>query len=133
MEQKISKDKANFIKEYIKKIENCFSNYEENINFNNYESDIFDLLSETINVFKNELPDLENSVWFRSGTAERDANIVIASLKKYLIDNGYKDKDAPKTQLDKFWTSYKTYFENELPYKDYLKGEYVHMIIGMVE
>ena len=125
MEQKISKDKANFIKDYIKKIENCFSNYEENININNYENDIFDILTETINVFKNELPDLENSVWFRSGTAERDANIVIASLKKYLIDNGYKDKDIPKTQLDKFWTSYKAYFENELPYKDYLKNEYV--------
>ena len=82
MEQKISKDKANFIKDYIKKIENCFSNCEDNTNFNNYENDILDILTETINVFKNELPDLENSVWFRSGTAERDANIIIASLKK---------------------------------------------------
>lgn len=123
MEQTISKEKIEFIKQYIDKLESQFAIYDENLEMCYNESYTFDTISEIINVFKSELPELENSVLFRSGTADWDAKTIIGILKKYLIDNGYKEKSEKKNTIDKFWTSFKTYFENELPYQDILKDE----------
>lgn len=125
MAQTISKEKIEFIKGYINKLENQLSICDSDLQFNNYEDSVFDTLSEIINVFKTELPELQDSVVFRNGTADRDANIVIGILKKYLIDNGYKEENKTKTAIEKFWTSFKTYFEKELPYKDFLKDEFI--------
>lgn len=134
MNNKLSKDKIKFILDYISKLESQFAIYEDNLEFCNNESYTFDIISEIINVFKSEIPELEDSVLFRNGTSERDASTVIGILKKYLIDNGYKFNDSKTTIIDRFWISFMSYFENELPYKDYLKDIYIlDMITGMAE
>lgn len=125
MEQKISVEKINFVKEYINRLENEFAIYEDNLEFANNEDNVFDIISEIINVFKKELPELKDSVLFRSGSSTRDAKTVIGILKKYLIDNGYIFKREQNNQIDKFWASFRIYFENELPYTDLLKDEYI--------
>lgn len=125
MSQKITNDKVEFIKDYINRIKNEFSIYEDNLEFCNNENTLFDLLFETIKVFKEEIPEMEDAVLFRNGTSVRDANTVIALLKKYLIDNGYKEIKEKNSQIEKFWLSFKTYFENELPYEDLLKDDYI--------
>lgn len=125
MNNKLSKDKIKFILDYISKLESQFAIYEDNLEFCNNESYTFDIISEIINVFKSEIPELEDSVLFRNGTSERDASTVIGILKKYLIDNGYKFNDSKTTIIDRFWISFMSYFENELPYKDYLKDIYI--------
>lgn len=125
MNQKITNDKGAFIEEYIVKIENTMATIDSDFEYNNYEDSVFDVLSEVINIFKNDIPNLEDSAVFKNGSADRDANTIIGILKKYLIDNGYKTKDKKITIIDKFWTSFKTYFENELPYQDLLKDEYI--------
>lgn len=125
MNQKIANDKGVFIEEYIVKIENTMTTIDNDFDYDNYENCIFVVLSEVIRIFKNDIPELEDSAIFRSGSAERDANTIIGILKKHLIDNGYKTKNKKITIIDKFWTSFKTYFENELPYQELLKDEYV--------
>lgn len=126
MENQISKEKINFIQNYISKLESQFKIYEDNLETCDNERHTFDTIREIINVFKSDIPELENSVFFRTGTATTDASTVIGLLKKYLIDNGYSIKDTKTTIIDRFWVSFKSYFENELPYKGYLKDAYVY-------
>lgn len=125
MTKEITKEKAQFIKEYIDKIKNEVSMYEDNLEFGGNEDQLFDLLFETIKVFKDELPTLEDAAMFHSGTSTRDANTIIAIMTKYLIDNGYNENKKNISVIEKFWKSFNTYFENELPYTDYLKDEYL--------
>ncbi len=73
MSQKITNDKVEFIKDYINRIKNEFSIYEDNLEFCNNENTLFDLLFETIKVFKEEIPEMEDAVLFRNGTSVRDA------------------------------------------------------------
>lgn len=125
MSNNLTNEKVLFIKDYINKIKNEFAIYEDNLEICNNENYLFDLLFETIKVFKNEIPELEDAVLFKNGTSTRDASTVIALLQKYLIDNGYKEEKEVNSQIEKFWTSFKTFFENELPNQDLLKEEYI--------
>ena len=125
MNNNLTDEKVLFVKDYINKIRNEFALYEDNLEFCNNEKNLFDILYETIKVFKNEIPELEDAVLFRNGTSTRDASTIISLLKKYLIDNGYKELKQTDTQIEKFWISFKTYFENKLPYEDLLKEEYI--------
>lgn len=125
MKEMISKEKIKFVLDYISKLESQFEIYEDNLEICNNENYTFDTISEIINVFKSDIPELESSVIFRNGSASRDASTVIGLLKKYLIDNGYSFKDTKMTVIDKFWTSFMTYFNSELPDKDYLKDIYL--------
>lgn len=125
MQPKITKEQAEFVKSYIEKLEDQFAIYENNLEYSLNESYTFDLISEIINVFKKDIPELENAVLFHNNSADRDANVVNSLLKKYLIDNGYKNSKETYTPLDKFWKSFITYFENELPCTDYFKEEYI--------
>ena len=125
MDLKIPKEKIKFILDYIGKLESQFDIYEDNLEICDNESYTFDILSEIINVFKSDIPELEDSVLFRTGTSSRDASTVIGLLKKYLIENGYKFEQTKTNIIDRFWISFMSYFEHELPYKDYLKYKYI--------
>lgn len=125
MELKIPKEKIKFILDYIGKLESQFDIYEENLEYCENENYTFDIISEIINVFKSDIPELEGSVLFRTGTSSRDASTVIGLLKKYLIENGYKFEQTKINIIDRFWISFMSYFEYELPYKDYLKDKYI--------
>lgn len=122
----MSKEQFEFINEYIKKLENAINEYNQSISLNSNDEDmLFDIIIEICGIFKNELPNIEESLWLRTDTSIRDANLLLGSLRKYLIDNGYKPTIKVNDQLSKFWISFKTYFENELPYKDILKSHYI--------
>ena len=125
MKTTISKEQAIFIKEYIEKLENQFAIYEDKLEYILNETSTFDLIYEIINIFKVEMPELEDSLILNNDSLYRDANVVLGFLKKYLVDNGYKNDKEKNTPLSKFWKSFITYFENELPNTDYLKNEYL--------
>lgn len=125
MDLKIPKEKIKFILDYIGKLESQFDIYEESLEICDNESYTFDIISEIINIFKSDIPELENSVLFRTGTSSRDASTIIGLLKKYLIENGYKFEQTKFNIIERFWISYMSYFEHELPYKDYLKDRYI--------
>lgn len=125
MAMQISKEKKDFILDYINKLESQFDIYEDSLEICNSESYTFDIISEIINVFKSDIPELESSVHFMNGSASRDASTVIGLLKKFLIENGYTFNDTKSTVLDRFWISFSSYFEHELPEKHYLKEDYI--------
>lgn len=125
MQEKISKEKIKFVLDYIDKLESQFEIFQDNLEICNNENYTFDIIREIINIFKSDIPELESSVIFRNGTASSDASTVIGLLKKYLIDNGYSFKENKMTVIDKFWTNFMTYFNSELPDKDYLKDIYL--------
>ena len=125
MAEKISEDKKDFITGYMDKLQQQLDEYERGLDLGGDENAILGTVREVINVLGSEIPELESSVLFRNGTTVQDARVTIGLLKKYLIDNGFSVKTENKTNIDKFWTSFVTYFEHELPYKDYLKDMYV--------
>ena len=125
MNTKLSKDQINFILDYINKLESQFEIYEDSLEICNNEEYTFDVIIEIINVFKADIPELEDAVLLKTGSATRDANTIIGLLKKHLIDSGYKLKETKITIIERFWTSFMSYFKYELPYKDYLKDMYV--------
>ena len=125
MDLKISKEKVKFILDYIGKLESQFDICEDSLEYCDDESFTFDIISEIINVFKSDIPELESSILFRTGTSSRDTSTVIGLLKKYLIENGYKFEQTKSNIIDRFWISFMSYFECELPYKSYLKDKYI--------
>lgn len=126
MQTKISKEKVNFIKKYIDELESQFAIYEGNIEYAFNENLAFDKICEIIKIFKDEIPELDGSVLLMRDSSERDAKVVIGILKKYLIDNGYIEKTKTASSLERFWLSFKTYFDNELPSTGILKDEFIN-------
>ncbi|MEG1567084.1 MAG: nucleotide-binding protein [Anaerovoracaceae bacterium] len=80
--------KREFIEDYIDSLEAQILSY-KSISLDqrkSAESDLFDLILEIRNVFAKELPDIENAILIREGTAIRDANSVVGILKLHLIN-----------------------------------------------
>lgn len=75
-------EKRKFILSYIAQLEEAIK---EACYIKHGDSDLFDVIFEIKSVFKKELPEIEDAVFFNNG--QRDANVVIAILKKYLLDN----------------------------------------------
>ena len=97
---------------YIEKINSEFEYYNNTGDDNN----ICDLLSEIISVFAKDIPQIEESVLFRSTTVYRDLSTVKGLLVKYLADAGieYVEKETDENRaLKRFWLSFITWFETE--------------------
>jgi hypothetical protein len=79
--------KKAFIQEYIKKldVELYELNNPELECIQQTENDLFDLIIEIRNVFKKDLPEIEDAILLRNGTGQRDANSAIGILKLYLL------------------------------------------------
>ena len=95
------------------------------IGYDRYAENLFDIIIEISNVFEKELPEIKTSVLLRNDSLNRDIDITTGIIRKFLIKNGYKKTRNLDSQINKFWTSFKVYFEEELPYKGYLKSEFV--------
>ena len=106
-------EKNEFILEYIKKLEDDINRFYD---FNISENQIFDDIRETFIVFSKELPEIEQSVLFRSGSSINDTNITINLLKKYLIDNGYCEEklDNNYEALNKMWVFFEAYIKDKI-------------------
>ena len=84
MSNKINSVKEKMINDYIKKIDMAIDNYNSAIE---PDEEIVNLLIEIVNVFENDIPNLQGSLLIRTGTEIRDANTTRAMLIKYLADS----------------------------------------------
>lgn len=114
-----------FMANYLNKIDEAKNVDIEKIGYDKYADNIFDIIIEISNVFEKEIPEIKESVFLRHDSLNRDIDITTGIIKKFLIKNGYKKADNLDSPINKFWTSFKAYFENELPYKGYFKTEFV--------
>ena len=108
---KLKSEEIKFILSYIDKLTNDIKYH---LDFEIHENVIFDDVRETIFLFKKEIPEMEEGVLFKSGSAVNDANLCISLLKKHLITNGYEEEklDTNYNNLNKMWTFFKTYIED---------------------
>lgn len=114
-----------FMASYLDKIEDAQNFDPEEMDYDRYADNIFDIIIEIGNVFENELPEIKTSVFLHNDSLGLDIDTTVGIIKKFLIKNGYKKENKLDNQISKFWTSFKAYFENEVPYKDYLKPQFL--------
>lgn len=125
MSDKINSVKEKLINDYIKKIDAAIENYNSAIE---PDDEIFDLIIEIVNVFENDIPNLQGGLLIRTGTEIRDVNTTRARLIMYLADSGieYKGKSAEENVNEKrFWNSFIHWFETELPSMELLNERYL--------
>lgn len=121
----MKKETLEFMNSYLDKLEEAENTDIFEVGPNRYENDIQDIIIEIGTIFEKEIPELKNAVFLNSDSLSRDINTTKGMLRKFLLENEYKKIDKEDNQLTKFWTSFKMYFENELPYKDYLKSQFI--------
>ena len=121
----MKKETLEFMNSYLDKLEEAENTDIFEVGPNRYENDIQDIIIEIGTIFEKEIPELKNAVFLSSDSLSRDINTTKGMLKKFLLENEYKKINKVDNQLTKFWTSFKMYFENELPYKDYLKSQFI--------
>ena len=121
----MKKETLEFMNSYLDKLEEAENTDIFEVGPNRYENDIQDIIIEIGTIFEKEIPELKNAVFLNSDSLSRDINTTKGMLKKFLLENEYKKINKVDNQLTKFWTSFKMYFENELPYKDYLKSQFI--------
>lgn len=92
-------NKPEFIESYIKNLENILACY---LNGEVDENAIFDYIQIIRGTFIREIPEIDDAVWFRGGTAERDANSVIGILKLKIINDGISTDISDEKQLKKY-------------------------------
>lgn len=91
-------NKIEFINSYITTLESVLQQY---CNSEVDENAVFDCIQEIRGVFIRENPEIDDAVWLRNGTAERDANSVIGILKLKIINEQPKDATIDKKQFNK--------------------------------
>lgn len=79
MSNKINSVKEKLINDYIKKIDMAIDNYNLSIE---PDEEIVNLLIEIVNVFENDIPNLQRSLLIRTGTEIRDANTTESNTDK---------------------------------------------------
>ena len=90
-----------------------------------YEENIRNLIIEIGMVFMEEIPEIRESVTLRSDTLNTDLGITKGFIKKYLAKNKCPNENKKDNKISKFLMRFKTFFENELPNKGYLKDEFI--------
>lgn len=121
----MKKETLEFMNSYLDRLEEAENADIFEIGPNKYENDIQDIIIEIGNVFEKEIPELKDAIFLHTDSLNRDINTTKGMLKKFLLENEYKKINKDDNKLSKFWISFKTYFENEIPYKNYLKTEFV--------
>ncbi len=118
----MTENKKIFIQGYIAKIEEAMDELNSSgpQGFNQAENDLFDIIIQSRNVFKKELPEIQNGVLLRNGTGLIDANTVIGILRLYLLDNeeGNLVIPSPKINQPLIFLSHKS---NDRKYADALE------------
>lgn len=114
-----------FMASYLDKIYDAKNIDIEEMGYDRYADNLFDIIIEIGNVFEKELPEIKISVFLHYDSLNRDIDTTVGIIKKFLIKNGYKKVNNIDNQVNKLWTSFKAYFENEIPYKKYLKPQFV--------
>lgn len=92
-----------FIESYIKKMNDAINE------FGSTESDesiIFDCIQEIRGVFCRDIPEINEAIWMRTGTALRDANILLGLLNKQLINKG-SVPNGSQAKRDQYFSDHK--------------------------
>ncbi len=84
----MNQKKREFVQEYVDRLTSEIKEFNEcdPKNYQQTESNMFDLITEIRNVFSKELPEINNAIFLRNGTGERDAKSAIGILRLFLIN-----------------------------------------------
>lgn len=99
--------KQDFIESYILRLQNHIEKFQKS---ELSENDLFDCIQEVKGVFVREAPEIENAIWLRTGTAERDANTIIGILKLHMIDES-RELNTTENELEKNFRELKLEYE----------------------
>lgn len=99
--------KQQFIESYIIKLRNCIQKFRK---YELSEDALFDEIQEVKGVFVREAPEIDDAIWLRNGTAERDANTVIGILKLHMIDES-EESNTTEDELEKNFRELKLEYE----------------------
>ena len=91
-------------------------------------TELNNILFEVVNVFNSKIPQLNDALYFKITTEATDANTARALLIMYLADHGieFKGKNNEESaSVKRFWSSFITWFENELPEMELLQEKYL--------
>jgi hypothetical protein len=90
--------KQEFIESYINELEKLVDLYQrQEVD----EHAVFDYIQEIRGVFARELPEIDDAIWLRNGTAERDANTLVGILRLSIINSGEQKSPNDNMQFQK--------------------------------
>lgn len=127
----MKKEKANLIVQYINRLYNEVEECRNDFLSLKCPDDLYDLIREIVNLFDQEIPDLYEKLLWRNGCEYTDADLTIAILKKYLIDNNMID--GINSDIHCFWNRFKAWYNSEVYSYNFLKSEYLQEDINSVE
>lgn len=114
-------EKANMIIQYINRLYAEIKEYNNDYYEFKSKNDFYIVLREICRVFEEELPKLSEKLIWKDGY--EDANIAVAVLKKYLIDNDMVEQ--MDLNILKFWHRFSTWYDTEVYSHKFLKPEYL--------
>lgn len=125
MAEKLNIAEEKMVLDYIDKIDEDIKVFNSEFSAN---TELTDILLEIVNVFSTKIPQLEDALLFRITTEVTDANTARALLIMHLADHGieFKEKNNEESaSVKRFWSSFITWFENELPELELLQEKYL--------
>lgn len=89
--------KKEFVQRYIDEI-NDYRNYDwDEESAINYEQGLFRIIQTVTGVMKQEIPTIDEDLWYKTGSADEDADILIGKLELFLInDNSNSTNESVK-------------------------------------
>ncbi len=125
MTEKLNTAEEKMVLDYIDKIDEGIRVFNSGFSSN---TGLTDILLEVVNVFSTKIPQLKDALCFKTTTEVNDANTARALLIMYLAGHGieFKDKNNEENaSVKRFWSSFITWFENELPELGLLQEKYL--------
>lgn len=124
-------EKANLITQYINRLHKEVDECKNDILGLKTTHDLYDVIRETVLLFSEELPELEEKLLWKDTCVYNDANLTIGSLKKYLIDNDMIEIVDSDIQI--FWNRYKAWYKTEVYSSKFIKSEFLEEDINSGE
>lgn len=125
MAEKLNTVEEKMVLGYIDKIDEGIKVFNSGFSSN---TELNDILLEIVNVFSTKIPQLKNALLFKITTEVTDANTARALLIMYLADHGieFREKNNEESaSVKRFWSSFITWFEKELPELELLQEKYL--------
>ena len=125
MTEKLNTAEEKMVLDYIDKIDEGIRVFNSGFSSN---TGLTDILLEVVNVFSTKIPQLKDALCFKITTEVNDATTARALLIMYLAGHGIEFKgknNEENASVKRFWSSFITWFENELPELELLQEKYL--------
>ena len=125
MTEKLNTAEEKMVLDYIDKIDEGIRVFNSGFSSN---TGLTDILLEVVNVFSTKIPQLKDALCFKITTEVNDATTARALLIMYLAGHGIEFKgknNEENASVKRFWSSFITWFENELPELGLLQEKYL--------